>query len=174
MTINLAASLYLISGVLFILALRGLSSPETSRQGNLFGILGMALAIIVTFLSVDILFNSFIFILCTLLAGGFVGAIVAYRISMTAMPQLVSFYNGMGGICAALISLIELPHHIADPSFDGNMNNGFMLAVLLGLIIILRIGPDLPLLSFHEAVYLLLVLFQSSVHEPSPTVLGKN
>ena len=55
MTPNLAASLYLISGVLFILALRGLSSPETSRQGNFFGILGMALAITVTFLSVDIL-----------------------------------------------------------------------------------------------------------------------
>ena len=65
MTSNLAASLYLISGVLFILALRGLSSPETSRQGNLFGILGMILAVIVTFLSVDILFDSFIFISTT-------------------------------------------------------------------------------------------------------------
>ena len=59
MTPNLAASLYLISGVLFILALRGLSSPETSRQGNFFGVLGMALAIIVTFLSVNILFRWF-------------------------------------------------------------------------------------------------------------------
>ena len=105
MTINLAASLYLISGVLFILALRGLSSPETSRQGNLFGILGMALAIIVTFLSVDILFNSFIFILCTLLAGGFVGAIVAYRISMTAMPQLVAGFHSLVGLAAVLVGL---------------------------------------------------------------------
>ena len=64
MTPNLSASLYLISGVLFILALRGLSSPETSRQGNFFGILGMVLAIIVTFLFVDILSSSFIFTIC--------------------------------------------------------------------------------------------------------------
>ena len=63
MTPNLAASLYLISGVLFILALRGLSSPETSRQGYFFGVLGMVLAITVTFLSVDILFGGFIFII---------------------------------------------------------------------------------------------------------------
>ena len=60
MTINLAASLYLISGVLFILALRGLSSPETSRRGNFFGILGMVLAIVVTFLSIDILFSGIV------------------------------------------------------------------------------------------------------------------
>ena len=80
MTPNLAASLYLISGVLFILALRGLSSPETSRQGNYFGVLGMTLAIIVTFLSTDFFFNGFIFIICTLAIGGFIGAIIAYRI----------------------------------------------------------------------------------------------
>jgi len=63
MTSNLAALLYLISGVLFILALRGLSSPETSRRGNFFGALGMALAITTTFLSVDILLNGFIFVI---------------------------------------------------------------------------------------------------------------
>ena len=63
MTSNLAASLYLISGVLFILALRGLSSPETSRRGNFLGISGMILAIVVTFLSVNIFFSSFVIIL---------------------------------------------------------------------------------------------------------------
>ena len=67
MTQSLAASLYLISGILFILALRGLSSPKTSRRGNLFGILGMTLAIIVTFLSIDIIFNSFVLLLLFLL-----------------------------------------------------------------------------------------------------------
>ena len=70
MTANLAASLYLISGVLFILALRGLSSPETSRKGNFFGVLGMAIAIVVTFLFVDILFSGFIFIISALVVGG--------------------------------------------------------------------------------------------------------
>ena len=105
MTSNLAASLYLISGVLFILALRGLSSPETSRQGNFFGILGMALAITVTFLSVDILFSGFIFIICALAIGGFIGAIVAYRISMTAMPQLVAGFHSLVGLAAVLVAL---------------------------------------------------------------------
>ena len=105
MTPNLAASLYLISGVLFILALRGLSSPETSRQGNFFGILGMALAITVTFLSVDILFSGFIFIICALAIGGSIGAIIAYKISMTAMPQLVAGFHSLVGLAAVLVAL---------------------------------------------------------------------
>ena len=105
MTSNLAASLYLISGVLFILALRGLSSPETSRQGNFFGILGMALAITVTFLSVDILFSGFIFIICALAIGGFIGTIIAYKISMTAMPQLVAGFHSFVGLAAVLVAL---------------------------------------------------------------------
>ena len=105
MTPNLAASLYLISGVLFILALRGLSSPETSRQGNFFGILGMALAITVTFLSVDILFSGFIFIICALAIGGSIGAIIAHKISMTAMPQLVAGFHSLVGLAAVLVAL---------------------------------------------------------------------
>ena len=105
MTSNLAATLYLISGVLFILALRGLSSPETSRQGNFFGILGMALAITVTFLFVDILFSGFILIICALAIGGLIGAIVAYRISMTAMPQLVAGFHSLVGLSAVLVAL---------------------------------------------------------------------
>ena len=105
MTPNLAASLYLISGVLFILALRGLSSPETSRQGNFFGILGMVLAITVTFLSVDILFSGFIFIICALAIGGSIGAIIAHKISMTAMPQLVAGFHSLVGLAAVLVAL---------------------------------------------------------------------
>ena len=105
MTPNLAASLYLISGILFILALRGLSSPEKSRQGNFFGILGMALAITVTFLFVDVLFSSLLFIICVLAIGGFIGAIIAYRISMTAMPQLVAGFHSLVGLAAVLVAL---------------------------------------------------------------------
>jgi len=102
---NLAASLYLISGILFILALRGLSSPETSRRGNLFGILGMILAITVTFLSVDILFSGIIFIICALAIGGSIGVIISYRISMTAMPQLVAGFHSLVGMAAVLVAL---------------------------------------------------------------------
>jgi NAD(P) transhydrogenase subunit beta len=105
MSSNLAASLYLISGILFILALRGLSSPETSRRGNFFGILGMALAIVVTFLSADIFSNSFVFIICALAIGGSIGAIIARRISMTAMPQLVAGFHSLVGLAAVLVAL---------------------------------------------------------------------
>ena len=105
MTTSLAASLYLISGVLFILALRGLSSPETSRRGNFFGVLGMTLAIIVTFLFVDILFSSLLFIICAMAFGGSIGAIIAYRISMTAMPQLIAGFHSLVGLAAVLVAL---------------------------------------------------------------------
>ena len=105
MSSNLAASLYLISGILFILALRGLSSPETSRRGNLFGILGMILAITVTFLSVDILLSGIVFIICALTIGGSIGAIISYRISMTAMPQLVAGFHSLVGLAAVLVAL---------------------------------------------------------------------
>ena len=80
MTANLSAIFYLVSGVLFILALRGLSSPETSRQGNLFGIIGMIIAISVTFLSAGKLSSGFIFVIIFMLAGGSIGAFIAYFI----------------------------------------------------------------------------------------------
>ncbi len=91
---NLLAIFYLISGVLFILALRGLSSPETSRKGNLFGIIGMAIAIVVTIISVGNFSTGFIYLLLLLLIGGSIGAFIAFKIPMTAMPELVAgFHN---------------------------------------------------------------------------------
>ena len=80
MSANLSAIFYLISGVLFILALRGLSSPETSRQGNFFGILGMVIAITVTFLSIGNFSSGFIYVLIFLLIGGLIGTFIAYKI----------------------------------------------------------------------------------------------
>ena len=73
---NLSAIFYLISGVLFILALRGLSSPETSRQGNFFGILGMIIAITVTFLSIGNFSTGFMIVLVYLLVGGLIGCLL--------------------------------------------------------------------------------------------------
>ena len=90
---NLLAIIYLISGVLFILALRGLSSPETSRQGNLYGIIGMALAIGVTILSVGNFSSGFLYLIIFLLIGGAVGAFIAFKIPMTAMPELVAGFT---------------------------------------------------------------------------------
>src|SRR6056300_1459435 len=105
MSPNLSAILYLISGVLFILALRGLSSPETSRQGNLFGIIGMVIAISVTFLSVGNFSSGFIYVLIFLAIGGSIGGFIAYRIPMTAMPELVAGFHSLVGLAAVLVAI---------------------------------------------------------------------
>ena len=105
MSANLSAIFYLISGILFILALRGLSSPETSRQGNFFGILGMIIAITVTFLSIGNFSNGFIYVLSFLLIGGSVGAFIAYKIPMTAMPELVAGFHSLVGLAAVFVAI---------------------------------------------------------------------
>jgi NAD(P) transhydrogenase subunit beta len=105
MSANLSAIFYLISGVLFILALRGLSSPETSRRGNLFGILGMIIAIIITFLSIENFSIVFIYVLIFLLAGGSIGAFIAYKIPMTAMPELVAGFHSFVGLAAVFVAI---------------------------------------------------------------------
>ena len=105
MSANLSAILYLISGVLFILALRGLSSPETSRQGNLFGIIGMIIAITVTFLSVGNFTSGFIYVLIFLAIGGSIGAFIAYKIPMTAMPELVAGFHSLVGLAAVFVAI---------------------------------------------------------------------
>ena len=105
MSANLLAIFYLISGVLFILALRGLSSPETSRKGNIFGILGMIIAITVTFLSIGNFSTGFIYVLIFLLAGGSLGALIAYKIPMTAMPELVAGFHSLVGLAAVFVAI---------------------------------------------------------------------
>ena len=105
MSINLLAIFYLISGVMFILALRGLSSPETSRRGNFFGILGMAIAIGVTILSVGNFSTGFIYLIIFLLIGGSIGAFVAFKIPMTAMPELVAGFHSLVGLAAVFVAI---------------------------------------------------------------------
>jgi len=151
MTSNLAASLYLISGVLFILALRGLSSPETSRKGNFFGISGMVLAITVTFVSADILFNSFIFIICVLAIGGFVGTIIAYRISMTAMPQLVAGFHSLVGLAAVLVALSAFYNPEAFKL--GTLNN-----IKIASLVEMSIGASIGAITFTGSVIAFLKL----------------
>jgi len=105
MSANLSAIFYLVSGVLFILALRGLSSPETSRQGNFFGILGMVIAITVTFLSVGSVSSGLIYVLIFLLVGGLIGSFIAYKIPMTAMPELVAGFHSLVGLSAVFVAI---------------------------------------------------------------------
>ena len=105
MSANLSSMLFLITGVLFILALRGLSSPETSRMGNFFGITGMILAIVVSILSVDIFFSNLIYFIIALSVGGIAGSIIAFKIPMTAMPQLVAGFHSLVGLAAVLVAI---------------------------------------------------------------------
>ena len=105
MSANFSSMLFLITGVLFILALRGLSSPETSRMGNFFGITGMILAIVVSILSVDIFFSNLIYFIIALAIGGIIGGIIAFKIPMTAMPQLVAGFHSLVGLAAVLVAI---------------------------------------------------------------------
>ena len=105
MSANILAIFYLISGVLFILALRGLSSPETSRQGNLFGIIGMAIAVGVTVLSIGNFSIGFLYLILFLLIGGSIGAFIAFKIPMTAMPELVAGFHSLVGLAAVFVAI---------------------------------------------------------------------
>jgi NAD(P) transhydrogenase subunit beta len=105
MSANLAAILYLVSGVLFILALRGLSSPATSRQGNIFGMAGMAIAILTTlFYRMPTTFSSWLLVIAGIAIGGGIGAWRARTVQMTAMPQLVAFFHALVGLAAVLVA----------------------------------------------------------------------
>ena len=104
MSANLTALLYLVSAVLFILALRGLSSPETSRQGNLFGMVGMALAIVTTLAAAPPGGTGWLLVVLGLAIGGGIGAYIARQIPMTAMPQLVAAFHSLVGLAAVLVA----------------------------------------------------------------------
>ena len=104
MSVNLAALLFLVSAVLFILALRGLSHPSTSRKGNLYGMVGMGIAIVTTLLLAKPDFPALILIVLALAIGGGIGAYVARTIPMTAMPQLVAGFHSLVGLAAVLVA----------------------------------------------------------------------
>lgn len=136
--ISILEIVYVAASVLFILGLKMLSHPLTARRGNFLAATGMVLAIIAT-----ILFHrkdgepvkNIGLILAAIAIGTVIGWVIAKKVRMTAMPQLVSFFNGMGGAAAALISLIEFPHVSQELIAESGMANGHVLAILLGLVI---------------------------------------
>jgi NAD(P) transhydrogenase subunit beta len=130
---NLLAVFYLISGVLFILALRGLSSPETSRQGNLFGIIGMAIAISVTIVSVGNFSTGFLYLLILLLFGGSIGAFIAFKIPMTAMPELVAGFHSLVGLAAVFVAISAfLNPEVFNLGYPGNIKIASLIEMSLG------------------------------------------
>ena len=141
MNANIAAIAYLISGVLFILALRGLSSPETSRRGNNMGMIGMAIAVGVTLLpllsqgALDPITLGLI--VGGVAVGGGVGAIIARRVPMTSMPQLVAAFHSLVGLAACLVAVaaIYTPAAYGILGENGLVHNQSLIELSLGLAI---------------------------------------
>ncbi|MFN3133838.1 NAD(P)(+) transhydrogenase (Re/Si-specific) subunit beta [Roseibium sp.] len=136
MSANLTAVLYLISAVLFIMALRGLSSPETSRQGNTYGMVGMAIAVLTTLFATGLTAGSFFLIVIGVGVGGGLGAYIAQRIPMTAMPQLVAAFHSLVGLAAVFVAASAL---YAPAAFGigapGNINTSAMIEGSIGAAI---------------------------------------
>ena len=133
MSANLSSIFYLISGILFILALRGLSSPETSRQGNLFGIIGMIIAIGVTFILIGNFSIGLIYVLIFLLIGGTIGAFIAFRIPMTAMPELVAGFHSFVGLAAVFVAISAfLKPEVFNLGTTGNIKVSSLIEMSIG------------------------------------------
>jgi len=150
-SINLLALFYLISGVLFILALRGLSSPETSRQGNFFGILGMLIAVLVTFLSIGNFSSSFIYVIVFLLIGGSIGAFIAFKIPMTAMPELVAGFHSLVGLAAVFVAISAF---LNPEAFNLGVSGNIKLASLIEM----SIGAAVGAITFSGSIIAFLKL----------------
>ena len=146
---SLLLLIYLIASITFILGLKMLSNPKTARNGNLIAAAGMALAIIGTIAfytdSSGEHLGNHLWILGGLAIGGIVGTMSAKKVKMTDMPQMVSLFNGMGGACAALISIIEFKHLVHDFQPELYAGGGYtyfstldgvsLLVIMAGLII---------------------------------------
>jgi NAD(P) transhydrogenase subunit beta len=152
MTADLAALLYLVAGVLFILALRGLSSPEASRRGNLFGMLGMAIAIATTLASHPPQGAiAWFLVLLGLALGGSAGAVIARRVPMTAMPELVAAFHSLVGMAAVLVAAAAF---YAPTAFD----IGTRGAIHKSSLVEMSIGAAIGAITFTGSVIAFLKL----------------
>jgi H+-translocating NAD(P) transhydrogenase subunit beta len=135
---NIANFLYLASGILFILALRGLSHPSTSRQGNRFGMIGMGIAVATTLLThPPASFMGWILLLAGVGIGGMIGAVMANRVKMTSMPQLVAFFHSLVGLAAVLVAAgaIYAPSAFGITHGDGSIHAQALVEAALGAAI---------------------------------------
>jgi NAD(P) transhydrogenase subunit beta len=142
MELNILTLCYLIGSVTFILGLKMLSNPGSARKGNLIAAGGMTIAILATIFLYEedgVKLHNHGWIFGGIALGAVIGTFAARKVKMTAMPEMVSLFNGMGGACAALISLIEFGHlnkvHLELSSYADAPPTGMVLIILLGLII---------------------------------------
>jgi NAD(P) transhydrogenase subunit beta len=139
MSANLAAILYLVSGALFIMALRGLSSPATSRQGNMYGMVGMAIAMVTTLATMQLSPMVIGLVVLGLAIGGGIGAVMAKKIAMTAMPQLVAAFHSLVGLAAVFVAAAafyapEAFHIVANGAIQPLSRIEMSLGVAIGAI----------------------------------------
>jgi NAD(P) transhydrogenase subunit beta len=137
MSANLGALLYLVAGVLFILALRGLSNPESSRRGNMFGMIGMLIAIVTTLAAHPPAgVGAWVLVVIGIAIGGGIGAVTARRVPMTAMPELVAAFHSLVGMAAVLVAAGAL---YAPAAFDigtvGHIHGASLIEMSLGVAI---------------------------------------
>ncbi|MGF1659772.1 MAG: NAD(P)(+) transhydrogenase (Re/Si-specific) subunit beta [Rubrimonas sp.] len=134
---NFAALAYLVCGVLFIMALRGLSHPTTSRQGNRYGMIGMALAIVTTLIVAGPSESSaFLTIIAGLAIGGFAGARIARKVEMTQMPQLVAAFHSLVGLAAVFVAAAALYSPVAfNIGVPGDIHAASLIEMSLGVAI---------------------------------------
>ncbi len=138
MSANLAALLYLVSGILFILALRGLSHPESSRRGNLFGMVGMGIAVVTTLLLIGAASGfAWLLIIAGIAIGGGIGAYIARNIAMTQMPELVAAFHSLVGMAAVFVAAAALysPAAFGISDAAGNIGAASLLEMSLGAAI---------------------------------------
>jgi NAD(P) transhydrogenase subunit beta len=138
MEINLLVLIYLIGSITFIVGLKMLSNPASARKGNLVAAAGMFLSILGTIFLYENegqRLGNYPWIFAALIIGTIVGTLMAKKVQMTAMPEMVSLFNGMGGACAALISVIEFNHLLHTTSDLSTVDATKLLIILLGLII---------------------------------------
>ena len=135
MSANLSALAYLVAAVCFILALKGLSSPTSSRRGNMFGMIGMAIAIATTLAQPGM--GSFQWIIIAMAVGGGAGAVIALKIEMTAMPQLVAAFHSLVGLAAVFVAVAALyaPEAYGIAGADGVIKTASRIEMSLGVII---------------------------------------
>ncbi len=146
MSANLSSLLYLAAGVFFIMSLRGLSSPETSRQGNYFGMFGMAIAIVTTLFLLDTKsVGSFGIIIAGVAIGGVIGAVIARRIAMTDMPQLVAAFHSLVGLAAVLVAWAAF----LSPEAFGIVENG---AILTASLVEMSLGVAIGAITFSGSL----------------------
>src|SRR6187401_389443 len=137
MSPNLVALLYLVAGVLFILALRGLSSPDSSRRGNLFGMIGMAIAIATTLASHPPADGvAWLLVVLGIAIGGSIGAVIARRVPMTSMPELVAAFHSLVGMAAVLVAAGAFYAPAAfDIGTEGHIHGQSLIEMSLGVAI---------------------------------------